>query len=136
MFTFKELNEIFKNAFKRPAWPETDKNFIKFKELEKLNPVAQARTCKQVAERKEAEHLPIEKMYVLPTGYKYTSQGSAKVVDVPPDHAVVLLCENILTTEQRTAIMHHWTIAMDSKGTIPFIAQKGIQIVIIRKQAP
>jgi hypothetical protein len=27
MFTFKELNEIFKNAFKRPAWPETDKNF-------------------------------------------------------------------------------------------------------------
>jgi hypothetical protein len=98
-------------------------------ERERLRQAAKENRNKVDAQR-------IDKMYVLPTGYKYTSQGSAQVIDVPPDHTVVLLCENILTAEQRASIMHHWTIAMNSKGAIPFIAHNGIEVVIIRKQAP
>jgi hypothetical protein len=128
MFTFKELNEIFKNAFKRPAWPETDNNFIKVKELEKLNPVAQARTREQIAKGLPAEHLP------LPPGMKFEEGQLIVELDLGPRDILMIESDRLFSQQQRDTITKRAEEVLKAPGRACFILDAGLTYSVLHRK--
>jgi hypothetical protein len=129
MFTFKELNEIFKNAFKQPD--SRYEQLMKLKGYSEsnilgLNPVAQARTREQIAKGLPAEHLP------LPPGMKF--EQTIIELDLGPRDILMIQSDRLFNQQQRDTITKRAEEVLKAPGRACFILDAGLTYSVLHRK--
>jgi hypothetical protein len=136
MFTFKELNKIFKDAFKRPAWPEIDPNFNAVKENRNKVDMASVKPCES-----RYEKIMREKGYSENNMLGMAVDGKFEYIpptiielDLGSNDILVLTYPKFLTPEQRDLIKNKFYGILDKQGRQVMILEGGLTYSVLHRK--
>jgi hypothetical protein len=134
MFTFKELNKIFKDAFKRPAWPEIDPNFNAVKENRNKVDMASVKQCESRYEKIMREKGYSENnMLGMAVDGKFEYIPPTIEFDLGPNDILVLTYPKFLTAEQRNILKTKFDGILDKQGRQVMILEGGLTYSVLHR---
>jgi hypothetical protein len=136
MFSFKELSNIFKSAFKRPAWPETDPNFNAVKENRNKVDMASVKPSESRYEKIMRENGYSENnMLGMAVDGKFEYIPPTIIeLDLGSNDILVLTYPKFLTPEQRDLIKNKFYGILDKQGRQVMILEGGLTYSVLHRK--
>jgi hypothetical protein len=136
MYTLKDLSNIFKSAFKRPAWPETDPNFNAVKENRNKVDMASVKPSESRYEKIMRENGYSENnMLGMAVDGKFEYIPPTVIeIDLGRNDILVIQCEKMLTIEQREYIKRMAENTIKSDGRACLILDAGLTYSVLHRK--